>query len=71
MPGYLERYRAKRRAFKFNMSLHVNFEKAVDSCIKTISPAVLVTEQLEVYSDTDIKECSRLLQNRIEPYEDT
>ena len=28
MPRYLERYRGKRRAFKFYMSLHVNFEKA-------------------------------------------
>ena len=75
MDRYLQRYRTKRRIFKFNMSLHVNFEKAVDPSIVTTPPAVLVTEQFEVYPDTDIKECleecSHQLQNRIECYEDT
>ena len=33
-----------------------NFEKAVDHSIVAIPPAVLVTEQLEVYADTDIND---------------
>ena len=57
------------------MSLHVNFEKAVDSTVTTGPPAVLVTEQFEVYGGTDISEllrqCSSQLQNRIENYEST
>ena len=57
------------------MSLHGNFEKAVDPSIVTIPPEVLVTEQLEVYADTDIsdliREASKQLQNRIENYEGT
>ena len=75
MEQYIQRYRTKQRALKFNMSLYVNFEKAVDPSVVTVPPAVLVTEQFEVYTDTDIKEClqdcSRQLQNRIECYEDT
>ena len=75
MSRYLQRYRTKRRTMKFNMSLHVNFEKSVDPSVITVPPAVLVTEQFEVYTDTDIeeclRECSRQLQNRIDCYEDT
>ena len=48
-----------RLALKFNMSLHVNFEKPVDSTVTTVPPAVLVTEQFEVYGETDINELLR------------
>ena len=72
---HFDRYRQAHQALKFNMSLHVNFEKAVDPSIVTIPPAVLVTEQLEVYADTDIsdllREASKQLKNHIENYEGT
>ena len=55
------------------MSLHVKFEQAVDPSIVTVPPVVLVTEQFEVYEDTDIPEllkiCSEQLQNRIDSYQ--
>ena len=57
------------------MSIHVNFEKAVDPSIVTIPPAVRVAEQFEVYIDTDngdlLREASKQLQNLIENYEGT
>ena len=75
MKNHLDQYRRERRALKFNTSLHANFEKAVDPSIVTIPPAVLVTEQFEVYADTDIedllREASKQLQNYIETYEGT
>ena len=73
MRGKLQVYRKKHHALKFNMSLHVKFEQTVDPSIITIPPVVLVTEQFEVYEDTDIPEllkiCSEQLQNRIECYQ--
>ena len=75
MQRHLDRYRQAHQALKFNMSLHANFEKAADPSIVTIPPAVFVTEQFEVYADTDIedllREASKQLQNRIESYEST
>ena len=59
MENHLDRYRQTRQALKFNMSIHVNFEKVVDPSVTTIPPAVLVTEQFEVYADTDICEILR------------
>ena len=75
MKNHLDQYCRERKALKFNMSLHVNFEKAVDPSFVTIPHAVLVTEQFEVYADTDIedllRDASKQLQNRIENYEGT
>ena len=75
MDGHILRYQQKYLAFKFNMALHIKFEKAADPSIVTDPPVVLVTEQFEVYEDTDIKEllylCSLQLQNRVESYEGT
>ena len=54
------------------MSLHVKFEQSTDSSIVTQPPVVLITEQFEVYDETDIsellRECSKQLQNKIEGY---
>ena len=75
MKSYIENYRDEHTSLKFNMSIHVNFVKAVDASIVTDPPVVLVTEQMEVYDDTDIDEllsiCSQQLINRIEAYEQT
>ena len=75
MEWYIQRYRTRQRALKFNMPLHAHFEKAVDLGLTTVPPACLVTEQFKVYDDTVIEEClqkrSQQLQNRIECYEDT
>ena len=75
MKTHLDQCRQAHQALKFNMLLHANFEKAADPSIITIPPAVLVTEQFEVYADTDIedllREASKQLQNRIETYEGT
>ena len=73
MERYIQRYRTKQHALKFNMSLHANFEKAFDPAVTTVPPACLVAKQFEVYEDTAIEEClqecSQQLQN--ECYEDT
>ena len=73
MEGHILRYKQKHLVLKSNMALHIKFEKAADPSIVTDSPVDLVTEQFEVYEDTDIKEflCSLQLQNRIESYEGT
>ena len=73
MESKLEQYREDERALKFSMSLHVNFEQAVDSSIITNPPVVLLSEQFEVYADSDIDEILKVtfnqLTNRIETYE--
>ena len=55
------------------MSLHINFEKATAASIVTDPPVVLVSEQMEVYDDTDVDETSKItveqLINRIESCE--
>ena len=75
MASYLQHYREKELALKFHMSLHVNFEQATDPSIVTVPPAVLVSEQFEVYADTDIDdillEVAKQLKNRVEVYEGT
>ena len=75
MQERLEKYRSENHALKFNMSLHLNFEQAVDPSIVTTPPAVLVSEQFEAYADTNINEllheASKQLENRIECYEGT
>ena len=56
MKDKLADYQKKRRALKFNMSLHLVFEKATDETIVTKPPVVLSSEQFEVYADTFIME---------------
>ena len=73
MKGHLEEYQQQRRACKFNMSLHVLFEKAADPSVVSDPPVVLISEQMELYEDTDVNELltttSEQLANRIETYE--
>ena len=75
MKHHLEEYREERRAAKFNTSLHVTFERGADPSVVSDPPAVLVSEQMEFYKDTDIDELLKLtadqLVNRIESYEMT
>ena len=42
------------RALKYNMAFHVVLEKSTDPDVVTDPPVVLVSEQLEVYANTDI-----------------
>ena len=42
------------KALKFNMAVHVVFEKYMDPEVRTDPAVCLVSEQLEVYADTDI-----------------
>ena len=63
------------RALKYNMALHVVLEKSTDPDILTDPPVVLVSEQLEVYANTDInttlETTFRQLKNRVELYQHT
>ena len=56
MEYQLHQYREEHHALKFNMSIHVAFEQATDPSIVTEPAVVLVSEQFEVYADTDITE---------------
>ena len=71
----MKHYREVRRAVKFNISLHVIFKKAADSSLVSDSSAVLVSEQMDLYEDTDINELLKRtaaqLVNRIESHEMT
>ena len=73
MEYQLHQYREEHHALKYNMSLHIVFEQATDPSTITEPAVVLVSEQFEVYTDTDItellQETSKQLQNRIESYE--
>ena len=73
MKDYIKRIKLSQHALKFNMSLHVNFEKATDPSIKTEPPVVLVTEQIEMYEHTNLDDVLKTLGdqliNRIEIYE--
>ena len=73
MHGKLSRLRMTRPALKLNMAIHCTFEQEKDRTVITFPPVVLVTEQLEIYPDTDLdhllKLCSDQLQNRIAAYE--
>lgn len=55
------------------MSVHVEFVQTTDETIVTYPPIVLVTDQQEVYQDTDLedqlKNCAQLLGDRIVAYE--
>ena len=71
----LLRYQRAKRPIKFNMSIFVIFQQSIDENITTFPPVVLVTEQFEIYADTDIdtvlSTCSLQLQNRITAFEGT
>ena len=73
MKGHITKFRQKRHALKFNMSLYINFEKATDASIVTDPPVVLVSEQMEVYEGTDVDDTLKItaeqLINLIETYE--
>ena len=49
MKHHLEESQEERRAVKFNTSLHVIFEKVADPSVVSDLPAVLVSEQIELY----------------------
>ena len=69
----LYRFQNAKKPIKFNMSLHAVFVQAKDEEITTHPPIVLVTEQHEVYMDTDIDEilsaCAIQLGDRIVAFE--
>ena len=73
MEYQLYQYRKDVQALKFNMSLHIVFEQATDPSIVTEPAVVLVSEQFEVYANTNISEAlqevSKQLKNRVESYE--
>jgi len=75
MRNKLLTYQHKRRALKFNMSLHAIFEKATDARITTDPPAYFTTDQYELYEGTNIDEllamCSIQLASCVESYEGT
>ena len=54
------------------MSIFVDFMQATDESIVTFPPVVLVTDQMEVYQDTDVdellKKCAVELGDRIVSY---
>ena len=60
MKRHIIRDQQQRHALKFNMSLYIIFEKATDASIVTEPPVVLVSEQMEVYEDTDVDETLKL-----------
>ena len=69
----LLKYRGTKNALKFIMTLHAMFEKTADSTILTDPPVCSVSEPIEVYPDTDVKECLdnvyKQLLNYIDVYE--
>ena len=73
MEGRLEKERRQKRSLKFNMSLHVIFEQAIDPSIKTVEPVVFNTRQAEYYVSTDIstvlKSCADQLERKVEDYQ--
>ena len=73
MRDYILRYQRARKPIKFNMSIHIDFMQATDESIVTFPPVVLVTDQQEVYQDTDVEEllkmCATQLGDRIVSYE--
>ena len=73
MRDNIRRYQRRRKPIKFNMSIFVDFMQATDESIVTFPPVVLVTDQMEVYQDTDVdellKKCAVALGDRIVSYE--
>ena len=61
------------KALKFNMALHVIFEKSMNPEVKTDPAVCLVSEQLEVYADTDLSKLldfvKKQLIDQIDTYE--
>ena len=61
------------KALKFNMALHVIFEKSTSPEIKTDPPVCLVSEQLEAYTDTNLSKLlvfvKKQLIDQIDTYE--
>ena len=56
MEEKLRAFRTSEHSLKFNMAIHVEFEKGTDSDIITDPPVVLQSEQFEVYDESNIKE---------------
>ena len=75
MTDFLVRYQRAKKPIKFNMSVHVDFVQGTDASIVTFPPVVLVTEQHEVYQDTDLvqlmRDCAVQLGDRIVAYQGT
>ena len=73
MRGRIERFSVNNSACKINMSLFAIFQQETDPSIVTTTPVVFLTEQFEIYADTDINQilqtCASQLENRIETYE--
>ena len=73
MYNRIDNFLKENKALKFNMTLHVIFEKATDSSIITKPPVCLVSEQMEIYYETNILEhldfVKKQLLNQIEIYE--
>ena len=73
MRNNILRYQRRRKPIKFNMAIHVDFMQATDESIVTFPPVVLVTDQMEVFQDTDVdellKKCAVALGDRIVAYE--
>ena len=73
MQNYILRYQRRQEPIKLNMSIHLDFMQATDESIVTFPPVVLVTDQQEVYQDTNVNEllktCATQLDNRIMSYE--
>ena len=73
MQNYILRYQRRREPIKLNMSIHLDFMQATDNSIVTFPPVVLVTDQQEVYQDTNVnkllKTFAMQLGDRIMSYE--
>ena len=73
MSSKIIKFQKINKALKFNMTLHVIFEKATDEDVKTEPPVCLVSEQLEVYADTNLPELldfvKKQLIDQIDTYE--
>ena len=73
MKEKLSTFRMNEHSLKFNMAVHVEFEKATDPEVITDPPVVLQSEQFEVYHETSIEEqlekVVRQLNTNIDVYE--
>ena len=73
MSSRIINFQKENKALKFNMSLHLIFEKATDPYVITDPPVCLVTEQLEMYEGTNLLELldfvKKQLINQIDTYE--
>ena len=55
----------KFHSIKISMALHAIFEKASDNSIKTNPPAVIPTDQIEIYDDTNIDDVTDMVIRQI------